>query len=335
MTTYIVYTLIVFILSFYFKKKNYFLSMNTSEHQKFANSKIPLIGGFFLLIPLLIYLHKDYLFFLSILSLIFLLGVFSDLNILSSPKKRFFLQCLLILFFVFVKQIEVLPSRINYIDENFINTYWSYFFTAFCLMILINGSNFIDGLNGLLLGYLLIILFIVYKLNLFSYINLSEEKFIFLIFTFVIVFIFNLFNQFFLGDSGAYSLSLFIGFILIKIYNANIGFSPYFIILLLWYPCFENLFSILRKLFKSKSALKPDNEHLHQFIFLFLKKKFNLKNLNANILSGFSINLFNLSFISLSLIDPQNTKFQLLLISFCLFFYILVYALVRNFLKKY
>ena len=224
MTTYIVYTLIVFILSFYFKKKNYFLSMNTSEHQKFANSKIPLIGGFFLLIPLLIYLHKDYLFFLSILSLIFLLGVFSDLNILSSPKKRFFLQCLLILFFVFVKQIEVLPSRINYIDENFINTYWSYFFTAFCLMILINGSNFIDGLNGLLLGYLLIILFIVYKLNLFSYINLSEEKFIFLIFTFVIVFIFNLFNQFFLGDSGAYSLSLFIGFILIKIYNANIGY---------------------------------------------------------------------------------------------------------------
>ena len=79
------------------------------------------------------------------------------------------------------------------------------------------AETFIDTntLNNILnfiifMPLVLAILFIVYKLNLFSYINLSEEKFIFLIFTFVIVFIFNLFNQFFLGDSGSYSLSLFI-----------------------------------------------------------------------------------------------------------------------------
>ena len=59
-----------------------------------------------------------------------------------------------------------------------------------------------------------------------------------------------MFNQFFLGDSGAYFLSFFIGFILIEIYNANLKISPYFIILLLWYPCFENLFSIIRKLLR-------------------------------------------------------------------------------------
>ena len=93
--------------------------------------------------------------------LIFILGIFSDLNILSSPKKRFLLQLLLIFAFVIVKKVEVFPTRINFLDENFSNTYWSYFFTIFCLMILLNGSNFIDGLNGLFLGYLLIVLVII------------------------------------------------------------------------------------------------------------------------------------------------------------------------------
>ena len=56
-------------------------------------------------------------------------------------------------------QLEVLPSRIEYIDNKFQNTFYSYFFTVFCLMVLINGSNFhFDGLNGLFLGYNIIIL---------------------------------------------------------------------------------------------------------------------------------------------------------------------------------
>ena len=42
-------------------------------------------------------------------------------------------------------------------------------------MILINGSNFIDGLNGLLLGYFLLILFILYKLNLLTILSFSDD----------------------------------------------------------------------------------------------------------------------------------------------------------------
>ena len=134
------------------------------------------------------------------------------------------------------------------------------------------------------LRVLSIILFVIYKLNLFSFTGIYEDKIIFLLYAFLVVLIFNLFNQFFIGDSGAYSLSLFIGFLLIKIYSLNLGMSPYFIILLLWYPCFENLFSIIRKAVANKSILNPDNQHLHQYIFVFLKKKLILKSLNANIL---------------------------------------------------
>ena len=113
-------------------------------------------------------------------------------------------------------------------------------------MILINGSNFIDGLNGLLLGYFLLILFILYKLNLLT-ILIFLIVFIYFFIILIFIFILNFINQLFLGDGGAYSLSFLFGFVLIYIYNSTEFITPYFIILLLWYPCFENLFSIIRK----------------------------------------------------------------------------------------
>ena len=334
MISYILFLLVVFAVNFIIKRNKFFLENYQLDHQKLTNIQVPSVGGYFLIIPIIIFFYKDHLFFSTICILIFSLGVFSDLNILSSPKKRFIIQFLLILIFVFIKQIEVFPTRINYIDETFTNTYWSYFFTIFCLMVLINGSNFIDGLNGLLLGYLLTILFIVYKLNLFSYLNISNNQIYFLIYIFFIILVFNLFNQFFLGDSGAYFLSFFIGFILIEIYKINSQISPYFIILLLWYPCFENLFSILRKLIKKKSALSPDNEHLHQFIFIFIKKKFNLQNLSANILAGLLINLSNFIFLYMGSINPYNTILQLNLLLVATVFYIIIYFITKSYLKR-
>ena len=121
-------------------------------------------------------------------------------------------------------------------------------------MILINGSNFIDGLNGLFLGYVTIILFIILENNFFYVLGISIEEFIFIIGIFIFILILNYLNKLFVGDSGSYAIGFLIGFILIKIYNLSYNLSPYFIILLLWYPCFENLFSIIRKLnFKNKS----------------------------------------------------------------------------------
>jgi UDP-N-acetylmuramyl pentapeptide phosphotransferase/UDP-N-acetylglucosamine-1-phosphate transferase len=335
MIYYILYTLTIFIINFFIKKNKLLINKYQLNHQKFANTKIPLVGGYYLIIPVIFLFYNNYLIFSLVFFLIFLLGACSDLNILSSPKKRFFIQFIIILLFIFTNKIEVIPSRINYIDELFLNTYWSYLFSVFCLMILINGSNFIDGLNGLLLGYLFIILLVLHKLNLHSFINISNEQIYFLIYIFFIVLIFNILNQLFLGDSGAYFLSFFVGFILIEIYNANLKLSPYFIILLLWYPCFENLFSILRKLLKKKSVLKPDNYHLHQLIFKSLKNKYQLKNLSANIISGIMINTFNFILLYLASLNPYNTVIQLKLIITAVLSYIFIYILInKSFNKK-
>ena len=188
---------IIFIINFFIKKNKLFLNNYQLDHQKLTNNQASLIGGYFLIIPIIFFFENNYIFFSIVFALTFLLGIFSDLNILSSPKKRFLLQFILILTFVFANKIEVFPSGIDFIDEQLSRTVWSYFFTVFCLMILLNGSNFIDGLNGLLLGYILIIFFIVLKLDLLSNFNVSEENLYLIVYALLIIYIFNLFNQFF------------------------------------------------------------------------------------------------------------------------------------------
>ena len=59
--------------------------------------------------------------------------------------------------------------------------------------------------------------------------------------------LFNFLEKNFLGDGGVYGLSFFIGFIIIQLSFFDEKISPYFLANLLWYPAFENLFSIIRR----------------------------------------------------------------------------------------
>ena len=70
----------------------------------------------------------------------------------------------------------------------------------------------------------------------------------------------------FLGDGGSYLISFVAGTILIKFFNDNYLVSPYYIMALLWYPAYENLFSIVRKKIQKKTPSTPDSRHLHQLI---------------------------------------------------------------------
>jgi len=328
------YIIIISIANYYIKKKNYILSNTGFNHQTYVNKSTPLSGGIFLLLPILNLFFLNHLMFSIILILIFFLGLLSDLNILSSARKRFIIQILLILFFVFVVKLEVLPTRIEMVDVLFENKYLSYFFTLFCLMVLLNGSNFIDGLNGLLLGYILIVFFILTKLDVLSSINLSDKKILFLISSFSFLFILNFLNKLFMGDSGAYSLGFLLGYSLIEIYNQNIFISPYFIILLLWYPCFENLFSIIRKIYSTKNPLNPDNDHLHHYLFSFLKIKFNFSNYLTNIFASILINIFNLAVLFYASTDVNNTMHQLYIMIFSILIYLITYFSLKKITKK-
>ena len=330
-TIWIFYIITIYFLNKKILSKNFLRSNTGSKHQLFANESIPLTGGIFILFPiLLIYLPNNFLICLFFI-LIFLTGLLSDLNFLISPKKRFFLQLFFISAFIFYTKLEVLPTKIDFIDNLIDNTFFSYVLTIFCLMILINGSNFIDGLNGLFLGYIIIIFLILLKTNLFYSLGFSVEQFSFLIMAFIFILILNYSNQLFMGDSGAYALSFLIGLSLIYIYNFTSNLSPFFIILLLWYPCFENLFSIIRKFTFRKSPLKPDNKHLHQYLFQFFIKKFNIKKIYANNLASITINTFNLIIFLIGSLNISHTAYQIKLIIFSVIFYLAIYKLLKIF----
>lgn len=158
-----VYLIIIYFINNFFSKKKILESNTGSIHQSFVNNSVPLSGGIIIFLPVLNLLIYDQALIGLVFFLLFFLGVYSDLNILSSPKKRFLIQIIILIIFVFFSKLSVLPTRIEFIDKIFSNSILNYFFTAFCLMVLINGSNFIDGLNGLLIGYFLIVMFFIYN----------------------------------------------------------------------------------------------------------------------------------------------------------------------------
>ena len=332
MIFFFVYLLLVILLSLIFKKKGIFLNYSGDIHQSFSNKKnVPLAGGLFVLIPIVFFLN-DLLINCFIIS-IYLIGFFSDRKILVSPKKRFLIQCVLILLFVVIFDIRINSSRIELFDVILSNKIFAIPFSAFCLLILINGSNFIDGLNGLLISCTIIILLMLVKLNLIDNSIISDHSINLILLILLLLLLLNIFNVLMLGDSGAYLLGFFMGFIIISSHVKNPNISPYFFISLIWYPCFENLFSILRKINKEFSPLKPDSKHLHQLVFFFLSKRFNLKLVISNNLSSVIICLFNFLIVYISTLNPSSTIFQIKLIATSIIFYNLFYVLLFRFYK--
>ena len=103
---------------------------------------------------------------------------------------------------------------------------------------------------------------------------------------------------------------------------------------LLWYPCFENLFSIIRKFSLKRSPINADNNHLHQLIFFYLKKKIINKKINVNNISSFVIIFYNLLIFLFGLTNPSNSQLQIALILLNIIIYLLVYFNLFNFRFK-
>ncbi len=323
----------VFTLNSFFKKKNFFSSYTGESHQAFAGKKnVPLSGGIFILLSIFVVFLSNHNYFSFFIFLMFLLGFLADINLLSSPKIRFIIQSILLFSFVYIANLHIPSTRIIFFDELLKNQLFSLLFTSFCLIVVINGTNFIDGLNGLVIGYYLSVILILFNLGLLVGLLVNTQLLFFLFFLLLFLFLLNIFDQLYLGDSGAYLISFIACVSLIEIYTRNQNISPFFIVLLLWYPSFENLFSILRKFnFKLSPAL-PDKYHLHQLIFALVKRNGSYKK-NINNISSFIIIFYNILIFLIASIDIQNTQYQIILILFNVSFYIFIYSKIFSFLK--
>ena len=219
-------------LIFLCKKLNLFVDYKLEKHKRHSSkSKSYSIGGILLLIYLLYYfayLKHEYLISIF-LFLIFFIGLLSDIKKLNSVSIRFFLQIIFIFLFVNAIDIEIKTTKIIFIDNLLSNSYINSLFVTFCLMILINGGNFIDGLNGLILKYYIAIIFVIlFYLNMFILQDLEFFKNLILIL--LVLLIFNTLGALYMGDSGAYLLSMLMGILLINFSSYNLSISPYLVI---------------------------------------------------------------------------------------------------------
>ena len=334
----LILVLIVFLLTNYLVNKSEFLLDNnkSSFHKVFIdkNSNPPFTGGIFILLSLFLLIPNDQINFKIFLFLIFIIGFFSDAGILKSANLRFLIQIFIVVFAMIILDKYIQSLKWSFLDSFLKNYYFRIFFTSFCILILINGTNFIDGLNTLVIGYYLIIFFLIssfYENN--NTLLLNEEIIIYFSIILFSLLILNSLNLLYLGDNGAYLLAFFAGIVLIDLSATLKNLSPYYIANLLWYPAYENLFSIIRKIKNKKSALEPDNLHLHQLIYLQIKKKLVFNSKIINTFSGIAINIFNLGILYLATQGYSSDEFQIMLLIFSVTTYNFIYIVLKKNLK--
>ena len=145
-------------------------------------------------------------------------------------------------------------------------------FLLLAIGLLINATNYIDGIDGLLLIFFLSCL--IYYIFL-----IDDAKTISLLKFFVAASFLNLIlnllpskNKFkvFSGDSGSLFIGFFLSFITIELYS-GFNIHPAILIWPLWYPVYDFLFVSINRLINKKSIFKADNTHLHHI----LNNKFN------------------------------------------------------------
>ena len=309
--------LIILLLNFFLKKKKFLLNFTGEKHQiYFSNKNIPLSGGIVIFILSFYFLDQS-LLQIILLSLIFLVGLMSDLKLLKSPYLRIILQIISVFVIINFIDIYLINTRVNLLDNLLKYKFFNLCFTCFCVLIIINGTNFIDGVNNSALGYYIVISLILINFESNKVLSISIINISNLVKKLIILMFFNFFNKLYLGDNGSCQLGLLFSILLIQLYIDNQFLSPFYIINLLWYPAFENLFSIFRKLTFSRSPTKADTNHLHQLIFFKLKQ---LKVFNNQFyikkLTGLIIIFYNLLILSFSSMFIKNTQIQIMIILF-------------------
>ena len=290
--TFFISTVIIYI----FNKNNILIDkISSSKHknlQENTKNLPPLCGGLIILICSVLF-FKDF-FIVTLFGLFFLvIGIFSDTNKISSPLIRILSQFIISFLFVILSSSNIFDLRVDILNYFLEIKIISILFTVFCILILINGSNFLDGLNTLVLGYyILTCIILIYVSNNFN-LNVNPNISLLIISLFV-SYIFKFFGKVYLGDSGAYLIGFFISFFVIEFSLKNTLVSPYFICFLLWYPAFENLFSILRRMTSKSRIDSADKQHLHHLIYGYFLQKNLIKSVYINSLVSNLINFYNL-----------------------------------------
>ena len=344
----IIFTIFLLIISF-FVNKYVLLVLNRGKYsllcdnnfnkpQAFHKEATYRIGGisifcFLTLALTYLYFFKNLFYqeYISFCVLFFFLGLLDDLKVDIAPKFRLGAMVLILTVVITNNDFYIERTGLEFLNRLLTIDIFSLIFLSLCFLFIINGSNLIDGFNGLLGIHSLIIITILFIINIQNG-DIAHSYFLF--FTILAILIFLIFNfpraSIFLGDSGAYLLGTLIAVAIIKTSISNPSISPFFFCILLAYLFFEVFFSFFRKIFVAKqSPLLPDRKHLHMNLYKYLVKK-NKSTSTLNYKVTLYINSIYFLLISPAFFFTQNGLFCRYYFFILLLFYIYLYKFVEK-----
>ena len=332
----IIYYFITQYLIRFLKRKDILLDKNFIKPQSYHSSKTPLIGGISIYLPLLFMSfflqHIINAELILIVSFFFIIGIIEDIFENINPYFRLIIMIVGALFLFTILDFRITKIELNFFDALLTNYYFSIFFTTACFIIIINGSNFIDGYNGLLSLHSLII--IAFMLVISNYFYGVKNFYQIIIFVLILHFLFHNFPKAkaFLGDSGAYIIGALISYMSIKFFQ-QIDVSPFFICIILFFISFETIFSFIRKIVLKKSPFLPDKNHLHMLIYFKVLESTNDKK-KSNYLASILYNLITIILIFPSFFYLNNNFLSCVhLIILFISYFVIYFSLFEN-LKK-
>ena len=290
---------------------NYLGIFEKNKKRGSHNGAIPTLGGVAIFFGIVIAaafftpvaIIDQYRYILAAMVILFFTGLKDDLMVID-PKKKMLVQIIVALVMILMADVRITTFHgFANIEEI---PYWiSIIFSVFLYLVIINGFNLIDGIDGLSSGVAIFgsltfgILFII--AGGYDY---SFQAFI-LAGSLIAFFRFNVFstrNKIFLGDTGSLTIGFLMALITISFLECDyIGSFSKFITSIpvmtfgiLIVPLFDTLRVFTIRLVRGESPMKADRKHIHHRLLElgFTHLKATLLILSANLIILIAILIF-------------------------------------------
>jgi UDP-GlcNAc:undecaprenyl-phosphate/decaprenyl-phosphate GlcNAc-1-phosphate transferase len=301
------------------------------------NSGTPTLGGLAIFAGLLIssclwvdtQIFKEYQFIVASLILLFFVGIKDDILIIA-PFTKFTGQIVAALILIIFADIRITNLH-GFFGIHEINYFLSLIISLLTILVIINGFNFIDGVDGLSasIGIITTLAFSYWFILDKQYqLAILSMSFVGALFGF---FLFNMFgekNKIFMGDTGSLLIGLLLSVLVIRFNELNINKGKPLIIYpapavsfgILIVPLFDLIRVMFIRIVTRRPISMPDRNHIHH---LLLKLGFTHREVT------FIISLANLFFIYFVFYTARfiSIRRQLLLI--------LIIAMILSYIPSY
>ena len=329
--------LVLWVLSLYWQQIFKFLNLKSYKNIQRAHAdEVSRLGGFiiyiYLLLICLLGFSEDFFIFSLLLSSFpfVIVALREDLYQDTSPFLRLISMIISCLFFFYLNPIDFPLIEFPYLGD-LISIYpIGIVFFTFSILIIMNGMNLIDGMNGLFVFTAVFqLLSLAIVANIYDDFEIMNISFILLL-PLLSFLLFNFpFGKIFIGDLGAYFYGFAISLVTIYFFGKHQELLSWSAALLLFYPSSELLYSYLRKIINKQSPMDPDNEHLHSLIFNRLIKNVNTQNV-SNARTTLILSFFWVLPPLLFIYNNDSIFFTLLSIMSLSILYIFMYKSVKK-----